>query len=316
MNRKAYMQALCDALTKLVPEHERVEILRYYEEYFDDAGPEGEASVIERLGDPAALARKLAAEAGYDTPAVEPVSPKRRLRWVWALLGIAAVLAVVTVAMAALFKFDDKAVNGDFPNVTTTQSTEQIGAPVYEERLYGEDVFHAVEVEVPVANVTVRTGEKYCVEVEWLEDGRYSLKFSLSGDVLRVTGVPERASEVSYARVTITVPEGVTLREVDVETGIGDITVENVRVSEASCETGVGNIVWNGPLARDTELQGGKGDVTVNTDTITGWRCELTGGRPLLVNGTEYDGRYRQQGTLGELEIEGGSSIVLTTGNP
>lgn len=41
MNRADYMAALRRALSVL-PEEERANALRYYEEYFDDAGPENE----------------------------------------------------------------------------------------------------------------------------------------------------------------------------------------------------------------------------------------------------------------------------------
>lgn len=49
MNRADYMAALRRALSVL-PEEERANALRYYEEYFDDAGPENEAKAIEELG--------------------------------------------------------------------------------------------------------------------------------------------------------------------------------------------------------------------------------------------------------------------------
>ena len=56
MDRKAYLWALEQALSGLVPARERAEMIRYYEEYFDDAGPEGERGVIESLCDPRELA--------------------------------------------------------------------------------------------------------------------------------------------------------------------------------------------------------------------------------------------------------------------
>lgn len=317
MDRNAYMRALYDALTELVPGQERAEILRYYEEYFDDAGPEGEASVIESLGDPRELARKLAAEAGYEAPAAEPVPKKRRLEWYWVLLGIVAVLAVMIVALAALFKVADKVVAGDFPNATTTQSTEKVDNPDSLQIVnISEEAFSVIEIEAPVANVTIRTGEAWHVELEWMDDGQYRLKYSLSGDFLRITGVPDSVSGNSYARVTITIPEGAVLKEADIEIGVGDITIENAGLADVSCETGVGDIVWRGSLARDTELNTGVGDITITGDTIDGWRCELNSGAgEVLVNGTEHSIRYRQDGTFGELGANTGcGDIVLTTG--
>lgn len=317
MDRNAYLRALYDALTELVPAQERAEILRYYEEYFDDAGPEGEASVIESLGDPRELARKLAAEAGYDAPAAKPAPVKRGPKWYWVLLGIVAVLTVMIVALAALFKVVDKVVDGDFPNVTTTQPTEEVGDPLSLTRIeISEEPFSLIEIEAPVADVTIRTGEGYYVELEWMDDGQYGLKYSLSGGTLRITGIPDSVSGNSYARVNITVPEGAVLRETDIEIGVGNVTIENAALSDLSCETGVGDIAWRGPLARETELNTGVGDITITTDTIDGWRCELSvGAGEVLVNGAEHSFRFRQGGTAGKLEAEAGvGSIVLTTG--
>ena len=48
MNRNEYMAALRRALSVL-PEEERASALRYYEEYFDDAGPENEQEVISEI---------------------------------------------------------------------------------------------------------------------------------------------------------------------------------------------------------------------------------------------------------------------------
>ena len=48
MNRAEYLAALRRALSVL-PEEERASALSYYEEYFDDAGPENEAKAIEEL---------------------------------------------------------------------------------------------------------------------------------------------------------------------------------------------------------------------------------------------------------------------------
>ena len=54
MTSREYLEALGEALSTLVPDRERSETLRYYEEYFEEAGPEREAEVIQELGDPAA----------------------------------------------------------------------------------------------------------------------------------------------------------------------------------------------------------------------------------------------------------------------
>ena len=61
MNRNEYMAALRRALAG-PPEEERASALRYYEEYFDDAGPENERKAIDGLGAPEQVAAQILAD--------------------------------------------------------------------------------------------------------------------------------------------------------------------------------------------------------------------------------------------------------------
>ena len=58
MNRTEYMRQL-ESLLQNIPDTEREEALQYYNEYFNDAGPENEQNVIEALGNPAKVAENI-----------------------------------------------------------------------------------------------------------------------------------------------------------------------------------------------------------------------------------------------------------------
>lgn len=58
MNRREFIEQLRGLLTPL-PYGEQEDALQFYEEYFDDAGPENEQRVIEELESPEAVARKI-----------------------------------------------------------------------------------------------------------------------------------------------------------------------------------------------------------------------------------------------------------------
>ena len=58
MNRKAFMEQLQNLLWDISPA-EREEAIRYYDTYFDDAGPENEGDVIESLGSPEKVAENI-----------------------------------------------------------------------------------------------------------------------------------------------------------------------------------------------------------------------------------------------------------------
>lgn len=60
MNRDEFMAQLARLLVDL-PEAERMEAIRYYNDYFDEAGPENEGKVIQELGSPGKVAASIKA---------------------------------------------------------------------------------------------------------------------------------------------------------------------------------------------------------------------------------------------------------------
>ena len=58
MNRTEFMRQL-ESLLQNISATEREEALQYYNEYFNDAGPENEQNVIEALGNPMKVAENI-----------------------------------------------------------------------------------------------------------------------------------------------------------------------------------------------------------------------------------------------------------------
>lgn len=103
MNRTEYMAALRRALSVL-PEEERASALRYYEEYFDDAGPENEQKVIADLGTPETVAAQILADYREVTAVPQPdgtAAPKanRRRRGINPWLLLVLVLLAIPVGI-------------------------------------------------------------------------------------------------------------------------------------------------------------------------------------------------------------------------
>ncbi len=61
MTRKEFLDDLSNRLKRL-PKQERLEAIKFYEEYFDDAGIENEQKVISELRSPAHIASKILSE--------------------------------------------------------------------------------------------------------------------------------------------------------------------------------------------------------------------------------------------------------------
>ena len=61
MNRIEFMEAL-SGLLQDIPEEDRMDALKYYNDYFDDAGAENEKNVIDELESPEKVAAKIKAD--------------------------------------------------------------------------------------------------------------------------------------------------------------------------------------------------------------------------------------------------------------
>ena len=99
MTAKEYLRALEKALS-ILPAEERENAMRYYQDYFLDAGAENEQKVIAELGDPNVLAAEILRDYGGMTTTNVPKTQKTRRGWpVWlvVLIGICAVIGAPIV---------------------------------------------------------------------------------------------------------------------------------------------------------------------------------------------------------------------------
>lgn len=212
MDKLTYLAELAEGLARWVPERERQDILRYYAEYFEEAGPEREAQVVQELGDPWALSCRLAVEGGFVTwEQANSWTPPKKKKWPWILLGTAAVLVFVVVSIASaaarIGRFVGQIV-GEIPVETTGVATVVEGdavEPQYSGNVaYFEesdksgagfwtmedgylDPFVEIDVDASIANVTVTAGEDYTLFIDSDATlGGYSLKWEVKNDVLRL----------------------------------------------------------------------------------------------------------------------------------
>ncbi len=94
MTRQEFMGELRERLGRLSPE-ERDAACAYYEEYFDEAGPDKERDVIRELGSPQSVASRILADHAVKAARESPGNPGKGLSALWFVL-----LAVVAAPMA------------------------------------------------------------------------------------------------------------------------------------------------------------------------------------------------------------------------
>ena len=105
MNRATFLEQLRRRLAGL-PQEEVDAALTYYNEYFDDAGPEREAEAIASLGSPEEVAAQVLGDYALRNPtAPAPAGTKKRSNVGWILLCIFAAPIGLPIALGIALTF-------------------------------------------------------------------------------------------------------------------------------------------------------------------------------------------------------------------
>ena len=90
MNRDEFLRELSRELRRL-PRDEYEKAMDYYVEFFNDAGPENEKTVIADLGTPKEVAAQIIMDAAVERMHEPPKSARRGLGTIWmVILGVCA----------------------------------------------------------------------------------------------------------------------------------------------------------------------------------------------------------------------------------
>lgn len=311
MDKLTYLAELAEGLARWVPERERQDILRYYAEYFEEAGPERETQVVQELGDPWALSCRLAVEGGYVTSEqANRWTPPKKKKWPWVLVGVvAAVLAVIAVPVALFSSLVGNVVGRNVASFVTGDEVEVVeqvdsvqysitGEPpvAYFEEKSGSgfwtmedgwlEAFTEIDLDVSVANVMVTAGEDYTLYINSDTTlGGYSLKWEIKNGVLRI-----RDSSTS-GQVNITSWEdfknvfGINASAMDVVITVPDGEVLN----ELQAKTGLGDVYFSG-LCMEGKLEAGTGAGDVECYDVETWdEVDLKSGLgDVILSATEF----------------------------
>ena len=350
MDKITYLAELAEGLARWVPEQERRDILRWYAEYFEEAGPEREAEVMAELGDPWALSSRLAVEGGYVTHE-KAASWRPRKRWPRVLLGTAVGLTVFALVFGTgLLAFN--IVRTVTKSVITQNPVVDWGRPVaageYDVAFVDEAgatgfylidgesmaAFNAIDADISLGNIQVVAGDSFTLSIGRSEAmSGYDLTWEVRDGVLRLRdGGGSQSTQVNSwsdlknlfgagqlsVDVTITVPEtAATLNGISVRTGLGNVMLWGVNAETVIAETGVGNVecfeAWN---VRKLELTTGVGDVTLGMSEVRdGLAVSLesgTGNVEVSLACFEKDCAYELESGLGSVTINGGTQNSKT----
>lgn len=99
MTRADYMKILANNLRRL-PKEDFNKAMEYFDEYFDDAGPENEQNAIYDLGAPEEAARELIVDLAVKNAEKPPKTVKKGVSAIWiGILGVFAAPIALPIAL-------------------------------------------------------------------------------------------------------------------------------------------------------------------------------------------------------------------------
>lgn len=342
MNKQDYLRNLSAALSTLVPDRERLEILHYYEEYFEDAGPEREAALIQELGDPVALAQKIAREGDFSVGTNEHApKPSHRRRWA---AGIAAAAVLILAGIFAALSARSAQSNrpgGDVPTPapasptlgTQNQPVEESQHPIQGSAALNDTVVR-VNLDITLGDVSIRSGSDWGLSLESSGQNRhgedYLLHYTLENEEPTIWSTPEQldsdGSSNLAAQVVITVPEGWTLECIELDTIAGNLDLTGITADEIRVDTISGNVTAQRLSAGSFHSESISGSVSldclttpgsVSLDSISGKLSysgplssdtrldSVSGGIEIAANNTAEECAYTLDSTSGRIRVDG-----------
>ncbi|MDE6955381.1 MAG: DUF4097 family beta strand repeat-containing protein [Oscillospiraceae bacterium] len=308
MDKLTYLAELAEGLARWVPERERQDILRYYAEYFDEAGPDKEGQVVAELGDPWALSCRLAVEGGYVTQqGADSWTPRqnKRKRWPLVLAGTVACVAIVSLSVGQMASdvgrafgrwVSDQTANvaqveegigfvtlPQEPSVEFIEGKEFMGG-FWTEQNSNLDPFLSIDANISLGNITVTEGSDFTLYIQYPGNLSHILEWEVKDGVLKIRdsdALPhvEVSSWEDFwdlfggrseaARVDITVPAGTLLETLEFKTGLGDVFLSGLEVNKIESKTGLGDVECFELQARKKlTLKSGMGDVNLGLEEL------------------------------------------------
>lgn len=282
MDKLTYLNALSDALDGLMSQGERDEIIRYYSEYFADAGEGREGEVIAELGSPEALARRLAA----DEEAFEKKDrASRKGGMVAKLLVLFIVICLVLGSLKTATNLLGRSGHEEdkLPSQTEIDRlNEKAGNGFWNMADGYMSSFDSIDADIDFGDLTVSGGEDFSIYVSITGDlGDYRIDWSVASDgQLKITssGKSGHFGSNTSATVVVTAPYGTELRDVELETSLGNVSITELTVSgDISAHTSLGDVECvESYVPGETKLSTNLGDVNYAlSDMVEGQKIDL-----------------------------------------
>lgn len=169
---------------------------------------------------------------------------------------------------------------------------------------------NSISIEISAANLTIQKGNALSVE-----SNIKKLDVSEKNGTLKIREKQLFGFYRSNAVLTVTVPEDIFIENLSIETGAGNITLEDLNITrEASVESGIAKISVNGGTYNNLNVDSGIGGFVFN-GLVTG-ECEISSGigeSDITILGKKSDYSLNIEKGIGSITVDGEKISELKT---
>lgn len=159
--------------------------------------------------------------------------------------------------------------------------------------------FSKVDLEIVASNLQIKAeGDSYRVEYAQVSN---STKISNKDGELKVTDNRKIITPTNGGVITIYVPEGSELEEVELEMGAGNVEIENINSKKIDFSFGAGSVAVKNLVAANSKIECGAGQVIIEESDLT--NTDLDTGVGKLVYSGYMKGKSNINCGIGEVDL-------------
>lgn len=130
------------------------------------------------------------------------------------------------------------------------------------------EAFDEVSLNLNMMDLEIKTGDTYQLEATSLKKGEFSYKVEKGKLIIEQNAKKHSLFGINnqIGKVTLYLPKGKALEEMDIHLGVGGTYIENVTTDTLDLNGGVGEIVINNLVSKETDVKVGVGAIEIQGD--------------------------------------------------
>lgn len=333
MTRLEYLRTIASLLQD-ISEEDRKDAMKFYNDYFDEAGEDNADEAIKELGSPEEVADKIRESLGLgpvssNTAAASannvaynninhqyyqsPVQSEKKKfpGWAIALIVIGVLLICTVPFLIAVFSLNvafsggKETLSSVIVNDGFDDDTDLVDIKDLDTKISADNVKN-LEIEIGACELSIVSSDSKDFRFECSRVISTKKKVvRLDGSTLKIKYEEKKNTFTSTPHFTLYVPENMNFEKVSISLGAGNLVIDElISTKDLDINLGAGNLEIYDLTAEDVNVKCGCGNVELYGNIVGDLDAELgLGNITMELDGTESDHNYDISCVMGDVTI-------------